>query len=65
MKVESPRFSGQRLVICEYREWPSIEKDIRLLFAKSKARISAFVIYTNVSEISKGKLTIHVHLIRR
>ena len=45
MKVESPRFSGQRLVICEYREWPTIEKDIRLLFAKSKARISASVLH--------------------
>ena len=38
MKVECLRFSGQRLVICEYREWPTIEKDMRFLFAKSKAR---------------------------
>ena len=45
MKVEYLRFSGQRLVICEYREWPTIEKDMRLLFAKSKARISASVLH--------------------
>ena len=25
-------------MICEYREWPTIEKDMRFLFAKSKAR---------------------------
>ena len=32
-------------MICEYREWPTIEKDMRLLFAKSKARISASVLH--------------------
>ena len=45
VKVECLKFSGQRLVICEYRELPTIEKDMRFLFAKSKARISASVLH--------------------